>query len=79
MHPNIVGALLTSALYLVCVFAAGLVTGHRFAWECAIVAMGVTYGSHYVQLIPSISRDVCMGVVAASIALGAIAGIALLF
>jgi hypothetical protein len=79
MHPNVIGALVNSALYLLCVFAAGLVTGHPTAWKLALIAMGVTYISHYLQLIPGVSRDLCTGVVVASIAIGAAAGIAIFF
>lgn len=79
MHPNIIGALVNSALYLTCVFVAGLVTGHPLAWKLALIAIGVTYVSHYLQLIPSISRDVCTGAVVASMAIGIAAGLDLLF
>lgn len=79
MHPNVVGALLNSALYLLCTFAAGLATGHPMAWKLALVAMGVTYLSHMLSLIPSVSRELCQTIVAASIAFGAAAGITLLF
>lgn len=79
MHPNVAGAMLNSALYLLCVFVAGIVTGHPGAWRMAVIAMGVTYISHYLQIIPGISRDLCTGVVVASIAIGAAAGVDLLF
>lgn len=79
MHPSIIGALLNSALYLLCVFIAGIVTAHPNAWRLALIAMGVTYISHMLSLIPAVSRELCQGIVATSIALGAAAGISLLF
>ena len=50
MHPNVAGALLNSAIYLLCVFVAGIVTAHPFAWKEALVAMGITYLSHYAGM-----------------------------
>lgn len=79
MHPNVAGALVNSALYLVCVFVAGLVTGHPAAWKLALVAMGVTYLSHYAQLIPGVPRASCIAIVALSIFIGMSAGVNLLF
>lgn len=79
MNPNIIGALINSALYLLCVFVAGIVTGHPVAWKLALVALGVTYISHIAQIGPLVSRDWCMGIVVLSVALGATAGVDLLF
>jgi hypothetical protein len=50
MHPNYAGALLNSALFLMGVFVAGLVTAHPLAWKLALAAMAVTFLSHLVQL-----------------------------
>ena len=79
MHPNIVGALVNSALYLACVFIAGLVTAHQIAWKFALITMGVTYLSHYAQLIPRVPRQVSVALVGISIVLGLAAGLSLLF
>jgi hypothetical protein len=79
MHPNFVGALLNSALYLVSVFVAGLMTGHKFAWQCAVVAMGVTYLSHVAQLVELTPRVLTADrLIMFSVALGIAAGLALL-
>jgi hypothetical protein len=75
MHPNVVGALLNSAIYLVCVFVAGL-TGHHVASELALVAMGLTYLSHLAQIQQRWFGDV---LVSLSIIAGVCAGLALLF
>ena len=79
MHPNVAGALVNSAIYLLCVFVAGIVTGHPMAWKQALAAMGITYASHVAQLIPGFSRDVSIGLVLASIVVGMVAGLNLLF
>lgn len=82
MHPNFVGALINSALYLTCVFVAGVVTGHRLAWQCAVAAMGVTYLSHVAQFtVAQLGLVTPLGtwLVFVSMGLGLIAGLALLF
>lgn len=82
MHPNIVGALINSAIYLLCVFVAGIVTNHPAAWKFAVVAIGVTYLSHMISIHAGRSivlRDIATATVVMSIALGAAAGILLLF
>jgi succinate dehydrogenase hydrophobic anchor subunit len=87
MHPNIIGALLNSALYLLCVFVAGIVTGHPIAWKLALIAMGVTYVSHIVGMrvanMEYAERDqvrpLTSAIVWLSILLGAAAGVDLLF
>lgn len=79
MHPNVAGALINSALYLICVFAAGLMSGNQASWKMALIAMGVTYISHLVQIGGFVSRNLCMGIVMLSIVFGAGAGILLLF
>jgi hypothetical protein len=78
MHPNIIGALINSALYLACVFIAGIVTAHPLAWKLALVAMGMTYLSHYAQLT-TLAEIVAIVLVSLSIAFGLFAGLALLF
>jgi len=79
MYPNIIGALINSALYLACVFITGIVTAHPIAWKMALVAMGVTYLSHYAQLVPHLPRQVSLALVGISIVLGLTAGLSLLF
>lgn len=84
MHPNIVGALVNSAIYLLCVFVAGLVTGHPAAWKLALIAMGVTYLSHIISMhalctAKTLLRDIATATVVTSIAVGTTAGILLLF
>lgn len=87
------GALVNSALYLTAVVAAGLLTANPFAWRCGIAAMGVTYLSYLSQAprlrfeshhdrtpaiyipVPGVLRS---AVLLSSIALGALAGVALL-
>jgi hypothetical protein len=71
------GLLLNSALYLVCVFVAGIVTEDGFTWRCAIAAMGATYVCYLVQLAgaPLIVRVAALWL---SIALGVVAGASLL-
>ena len=81
MHPNFAGALINSALYLAAVFVAALMTGHRFAWQCAIIAMGVTYLSHVAQFTVAqlgLVTRLANWLVIASMLLGALAGLALL-
>lgn len=83
MHPNYVGALLNSAIYLACVFFAGIVVGDPLAWKLALAAMGVTYLSHILQLPAPSGRHLPMSImflaVIASVVLGIAAGVALLF
>lgn len=78
MHPNYVGALLNSALYLLSVFVAGLVTAHPLAWKLAIVAFGVTFLSHVFQLEPRL-KSIAAVLVVLSWLLAAPAGLALFF
>lgn len=85
MSPVVVGAIVNSALYLVCAFAAGLTFGPRIAWQLALAAMGVTYLSYIAQMRPlfiegsPMARTLASTLVCLSIVLGATAGIALLF
>lgn len=84
MHPNYVGALLNSAIYLACVFFAGIVVGDPLAWKLALAAMGVTYLSHVAGMRAAVLQSgrwitVSNAVVIASIAIGIAAGVALLF
>jgi hypothetical protein len=81
MHPNIVGALINSALYMLCAFAAGLVTNHPLAWKLALAAMGVAFFTHLISMLRdsrlAINVAECLAVI--SWLLGAASGIALLF
>lgn len=78
MNPVVVGAQINSALYLLCAFVAGTVTGHPVAWKLALAAMGVTYLSYIAQLESHIPRAAASWIVVASVVLGAAAGLALL-
>lgn len=75
MNPNVVGALVNSALYLVCVFVAGIVTAHPIAWKLAVAAMGVTFFVYVLSRQPRVA----VAAVFLSWMLGAAAGINLLF
>lgn len=76
---GIIGTMVNSALYLLCVFVAGLVTGHVWAWKFAVAAMGVTYLSHFLASAGGEYMKRAPYFVVASIALGAAAGLLLLF
>jgi ABC-type proline/glycine betaine transport system permease subunit len=85
MNPALLfGAMLNSALYLIAVFVAGIVTGHDGAWQLAIFALGLTYVSYTVSLwIPAFPESFlvrALHVVSAllSIVIGLFAGLALL-
>ena len=83
MSLNLVGALISSALYLAMVFVAGIVTANPVAWRTAVAAAGFTYLSHVAQFTAFQSKSLVWHgtgnmLVWASIALGALAGLALL-
>jgi hypothetical protein len=59
MHPNVAGAPINSALYLFCVFVAGLVTGHTVAWQLSLAAMGVAFISHVAQITAARATPGC--------------------
>lgn len=89
------GIQINSALYLAGAFVAGLVVDNPLAWKLALAAIGVTYLSYLAQMprmqprpeyrfdpTPEAiypPRIVGIVLVVASIALGAAAGIALVF
>lgn len=75
MTLSAVGALLNSALYLVCTFTAGLATGHPMAWKLSLAAMGVTFFVYVLTAKPKAA----LCAVYLSWVLGAAAGLALLF
>lgn len=79
MPPVFVGILLNSALYLGSCVVAGLVSGYPVAWRLAVAAMGVTYLGYMGQIIEAVPPKVQYAVVAASVVIGAAAGVALLF
>jgi 4-hydroxybenzoate polyprenyltransferase len=82
LNPAIIGALINSALYLVCVFVAGLVTGHPWAWKLAIASIGVTFLAYSFQLHQQRMKaqpDAVVVLILFSWLLGAAAGILLLF
>lgn len=78
MHPNVAGALINSALYLLCVFTMGAATNQVWAWKLALVSMAIAFLSHVAQLVP-LPRMISWALVLWSWVFGALAGIALLF
>lgn len=77
------GLMINSALYLFSVFAAGIFWGNKLAVWLSIAAMGVTYLSYALQLTartpaPAAPRSFRAGLVLASVALGVLAGLALI-
>lgn len=68
---------ISGTVYLVMVFAVGLILGNKIAWVLAIAAMGVNYMSYSAQLLHL--RPMIPGtLVIASFMVGATAGLALL-
>ncbi len=76
MHPNVAGALINSAIYLCCVFVAGIMTANPAAWKLALVTMGAAFFSHVAQIAKRKGGEY---LVAASWLFGAAAGVALVF
>lgn len=72
-----VAILLYGSLYTTGVFVAGLATGNIWAWRGALATAGVTYLCYFVQSLAPRSR-VVIALLAASITLGAVAGLLLL-
>lgn len=75
----VVGLYISSTLYIVGVFVGGLLTQHTWAWRLAIVTAGINYFAYLAQLSPSVSRSEHRALVIASIAVGTIAGLTLLW
>lgn len=85
MNPFVsIGVLINSALYLTGCFVAGLATGNSVAWRLALATAGVTYLAYVVQEAASVQRSrptlghAALALVTASIALGLLAGLALI-
>jgi len=83
MNVFAVGVMVNSALYLIAVFVAGILTAHVGAWRLAIVAFGITYLSYLLGYNNALYRLRSIGVwqaIAAglSIIVGLLAGLALL-
>jgi hypothetical protein len=74
----IVGIYVASALYIVLVFAAGFLTAHPVSWKRAVATAGACYVSYFVQLLCAQFWFCCL-LVSISIALGAAAGLSLLW
>lgn len=72
------GLIVNAALYLLCVFTAGIVTGNAWAWKLALVAMGVTYLSYFGQIVYADYWRTNAGLVVLSVLLGAASGFVLL-
>lgn len=86
MNPwAITGAQINSALYILLVFAAGALSGHRASEILAAATAGAAYLSYLCQAredflaAGSQMRQVAAGFNIAAIALGAVGGLALLF
>lgn len=76
MSPPLIAGILTTALYLIGVFYAGMHTGNTLAWQLALATMGIcaaAYGAMYAEW-----RFVPVVLVTASWMLGAAAGLVLL-
>jgi hypothetical protein len=71
--------IVNSALYLAGCIAAGLATGNRVAWTLAIADAGVLYLGYLAMFDRRLTSaaEVCW--LMSTVALGALAGIALLF
>jgi hypothetical protein len=78
MNPVVVGAMINSALYLLCVFVASIVFHVPVAWKSAIASMGFTYLSYLAQMpgADEYLRRGALFLVLVSIVIGAIAGLA---
>ena len=78
-----IGVLLNSALYLAACFVAGLVLGKPLVYDLAIAASGVTYLSYIAHFSSEEPGDhlhsIAIYLVFASVALGVLAGLSLLF
>lgn len=82
MHAAIIGAMVNSAIYLASVFTAGLVMHNHWAWQAAIVAMGVTYLSYIANLEAALDRIPIVfahAITVISVVLGTFAGLMLLY
>jgi hypothetical protein len=67
------------SLYLAGVYAAGIATGHPWAWKLALASMGVAYiGESLQYAVPFKYRLASLISYGASVILGALAGIALI-
>lgn len=82
MNLVLISGMINSALYLIGVFIAGIITHNPAAWKIALFTAALCYLSALAQaIIPADSRIygwVVTGFVAASVAFGAAGGIALL-
>ena len=72
----VVGIYINSALYLIGVFVAGLVTDHPTAWRMALVTAGVCYFAYFAQVWGK--RHAATAATLVSVAAGIVAGLALL-
>lgn len=73
-----IAILLNSALYLVGVFTAGIVTGNHVAWQVALITSAICYISPTMQLALPEHRAANFVLAVLSVALGVAAGVALL-
>lgn len=79
-----VAVLVSSSLYLVGVFIAGLVTGVPLAWKGALITLGLSYLTFLLQTLEvapherETFRKLVAVLVMITIVLGAVSGLALL-
>lgn len=78
MNSAFLGGVINSAVYLLCVCAAGLATQHSLAWKGAILSIALTFLS-YVADFHMAPQRVRVSLMWASIVMGTGAGLALLF
>lgn len=82
MNLALISGMINSALYLIGVFIAGIVTHNPWAWKFALLTAALCYLSALTQAIIPVESQyygwIVTGFVAASIAFGATGGIALL-
>lgn len=68
-----------AAIYVVLVFVAGILKGNDYAWKLSIACAGFTYISYMVQVSFPDYRSAVLLAFGASVGLGALAGLALLW
>lgn len=74
----LIAGIINSALYLIGVFVAGLLTNHPRAWALALITAGLCYLSALVQITFPSWRAIASALVLWSIICGVLAGFAVL-
>lgn len=75
----VLGTLTASSLYIAGCFVAGVMSHNSLAWRCALASAGAAYLSYIAQMAGKPVERSAMLAFLASIALGAAAGVSLLF